>query len=392
MGTPLQLLYLRDTSFVCGPGKTILNTYRTLDRRRFSLHVGVPVSGTGPNDFIDRASDLGVHVLRIGVGRFLPAGVFRLVRLLREHRIDVVQSHDLLTRLLAVPAAALARVPHVASVHGWITNTGKQAVAKRLDQALIRRAARVIAVSTLLRDQLVEAGVEPARIRLVPNAVVLDDYRSEGASPSASRQHLDLPPHAEVVTIVGRLSPEKRHALFLDMCERIAVRRPSTLFLIVGHGPLRASLELDARSRGLADRVRFLGWRTDMHHIYCATDVLTLCSSTEGLPNVILEAFAHRRPVVATSVGGVPGLVSDGHTGLLVPPGDAEALTRATIRLLDEPELADACGHAGRRLVETHFDFNVRTATVEALYEEVTRERGGRSTPVDPRLADRRER
>jgi glycosyltransferase involved in cell wall biosynthesis len=389
MGEPLRLLCLRDTSYVCGPGNTILNTFRTLDRKRFSLQVGVPVSGAEPNGFIERATELGLQVLPIPVGPFEPAGVLRLVRLLREHRIDVVQSHDFLTRRLAVPAAALARVAHVTSVHGWITNTRKEAFAKRIDQWLIGHAVRVIAVSSLLRDQLVEAGVQPARVRLVPNAVLLDDYPSGVRSPAAARLHLGLPADGKVVTIVGRLSPEKEHAVFLEMCGRIAAKRPSTLFLIVGHGPLRAALEINSRSRGLAERVVFLGLRTDMHYIYTASDVVILCSSTEGLPNVILEAFAHRRPVVATRVGGVPDLVSDGHTGFLVGRGDVAALTRATMRLLDDPGLAEACGEAGRRLVEKRFDFRARTACVEALYEEVARAEKGGTTSASRRLGSR---
>jgi len=367
---PARLLYLRDTPFVCGPGKTIINTARWIDPTRFSLCVRVPVTDRRPNAFVERLRERDIDAAAMPVHHLVP-GVAQLVRLLKSERIDIVQSHDFLTRRLAVPAAALAGVAHVTSVHGWITNSMKEHVGRRLDQWLIARATKAIAVSALLRDQLLDVGVPADRVHLLPNAIVLDDYPLTDTPPAVAKVHLGLPPDSEVVTIVGRLSPEKGHALFLEMCSRIAARRSSTMFLVVGHGPLREALERDARSRGLTDRVRFLGLRDDMHHIYSATDVLTLCSTTEGLPNVVLEAFAYRRPVVATRVGGVPDLVADGRTGVLVESGDVEALTAGVMRMLEDRDLAAACGNAGRRLIETSYDFKARTAAVESLYDEV---------------------
>lgn len=367
----LKLLYLRDTLFVCGPGKTILNTYRTLDKDRFSLSLGVPVSGTEQNAFIDRARDLSIPVMPIPTsGPVDPVAVVRLAKEIRRQRFDIVQSHDFQTRRLAVPAAALARVTHVTSVHGWITNTRKESLARPLDLALIRRADHVVAVSSRLFDQVVEARVPRERVSLLRNAILLDDYRAAETRASA-RADLGLPHGAEVVSIVGRLSPEKGHERFLAMAQRVVVQRPAARFLIVGEGRLRSALERRVNEMGLNECVLFLGLRTDMHRIYAATDVVTLCSSNEGLPNVILEAFAYSKPVVATRVGGVPEVVTDGHDGFIVAE-DVNAITDAVLRILKSTGLAEEMGHRGRIAIESRFEFRQRTAALETLYDALT--------------------
>jgi len=372
MDRRLNLLFLRDTTFVCGPGKTILNTFRTLDRDRFSLTVAVPGRGNEPNAFVDKAESLGIRVLRLEVKRSVdPGAMIRLARLLRRERVDVLQSHDSLTRRLALPAAALARVPHVTSVHGWITNNRKEALAKPVDLALIRRARRAVAVSKRLRDEIVESGCPSDRVLLLRNAILLDDYPISEDSADA-RQALGLAPDAPVVSIVGRLSPEKGHMLFLAMAREIVTKIPDARFLVVGHGPQRAALEAQARALSLEHHVLFVGLRTDMQRIYAATTVLTLCSSTEGMPNVILEAFAHSRPVVATRVGGVPEVVTDGVDGFIVEQRVDELVT-ATMRLLLDPALRHEMGRRGRQKIEDEFDFRGRTMKLEALYASLTR-------------------
>jgi glycosyltransferase involved in cell wall biosynthesis len=368
----LNLLFLRDTTFVCGPGKTILNTYRTLDLSRFSLTVGVPTSGSEPNGFIDQAESLGIRVRRLPVKWSIdPAAVIRLARLLRRERVDIVQSHDSLTRRLALPAAALARVPHVTSVHGWITNTRKESLAKPVDLALIRRARRVVAVSGRLRDEVVSSGCSPDRVLLLRNAILLDDYPVDADTVEA-RKALGLLPDGPVVSIVGRLSPEKGHMLFLAMARTVATRIPSARFLIVGHGPQRATLEAHSRALSLERHVSFLGLRADMRRIYAATAVLTLCSSTEGMPNVVLEAFAHSRPVVATRVGGVPEIVTHGVDGYVIEQR-VDALVEATTRLLLNPSLREEMGQRGRKKIEDEFDFRRRTSKLESLYRSLAR-------------------
>jgi len=368
---PIRVLYLRDTTFVCGPGKTILNTFRTADRAAVSITLGVPCSTTDSNAFVTAAKSIGLPVVDLPEEGRLDLGTTkRLAQIIKDGQFDLVQSHDFRTRRLASLACISAGVPHVTSVHGWIANSRKQRVTRVIDKMLIRRARRIIAVSDRLVRDLVESGAPLERIALFPNAVLLDDYPP--AMPAdLARQELGLPASSKCIGIVGRLSQEKRHDLFLEMAAALASSDPDVVFLVVGEGPLRADLQHLADRLKLGNRMVFLGHRSDMQRIYATLNLLVLCSDTEGMPNVVLEAFAYERPVVATRVGGVPEVVTDGENGLIVPPGQRAALTAAVRALVSDPELAARLGRQGRKTVEERFDFRRRTAAVEALYQSI---------------------
>lgn len=371
MAGPIRVLYLRDTTFVCGPGKTILNTFRTANRASVSITLGVPCSTPDANAFIAAAKVIGLPVVELPEEGRLDLGTTRrLTRIIKDGQYDLVQSHDFRTRRLASLACPLAGVPHVTSVHGWIANSRKQRITRAIDQMLIRRARRVIAVSDRLVRDLVESGTPRDRITMFPNAVLLDDYASALPADRA-REELGLPAASRCIGIVGRLSPEKRHDLFLEMAAELAPSDPDLFFLIVGHGPLQAELQREAERLKIANRVLFLGHRADMHRIYAALTLLVLCSDTEGMPNVVLEAFAYSRPVVATRVGGVPEVVSDAENGIIVPAGERAALVRAVRSILDNADLASRLGRCGRSTIEERFEFHRRTAALEALYQSI---------------------
>jgi glycosyltransferase involved in cell wall biosynthesis len=386
MAGPIRVLYLRDTTFVCGPGKTILNTFRTADRTAVSITLGVPCSTPDSNAFITAAKSIGLPVVELPEHGRLDLGTTRrLARIIKDGRFDLVQSHDFRTRRLASLACPLAGVPHVTSVHGWIANSRKQRVTRVIDQMLIRRARRIIAVSDRLVRDLVESGASRERITLFPNAVLLDDYPPAMPADQARRE-LGLPSSSKCIGIVGRLSAEKRHDLFLEMAAALAASDPDLFFLVVGHGRVQADLQRLAERLKIANRVLFLGHRTDMYRIYAALNLLVLCSDTEGMPNVVLEAFAYGRPVVATRVGGVPEVVTDAANGLIVPPGQLTPLIAAARAIVNDAGLAARLGRSGRQTIEAHFDFRRRTAALEALYQsllDVRPQRGSLANAID---------
>jgi glycosyltransferase involved in cell wall biosynthesis len=146
--------------------------------------------------------------------------------------------------------------------------------------------------------------------------------------------------------------------------------------VVVGDGPERAQLEALAGQLGLADRVHLAGHQQDVRPWLAALDVLVLSSDWEGMPNALLEAMAAGLPIVATAVGGVPEVVVDGATGLLVPPGDPSALAEAITRLLRDPDLRRTMGQAGRARVERRFSINETVRLTEELYATLLEEKG----------------
>ena len=300
--------------------------------------------------------------------------VARVVRLLREHRIDVLQTHDAQTRRIGVIAAALTGVRHITSVHGWIFNDRKERAAKWLDARLIRQADAVIAVSDRLKQELEAAGVPPQRITVLRNAILLRDYAVAGTAESVRRE-FGIRDDQPVISIVGRLSLEKGHETFLQAASSIAKSHPDLRCLIVGDGPLEHTLRQRVQALGLTTQVVFTGHRSQLADIYAATDVLVISSLTEGIPNVLLEAFAHGKPAVATSVGGVPEVLEEGRTGWLVDVGDHQAIARHVVRLLDAPELRAKMGATARATIEQQFSFESRTKALETLYDRITHAR-----------------
>jgi glycosyltransferase involved in cell wall biosynthesis len=190
------------------------------------------------------------------------------------------------------------------------------------------------------------------------------------------RAELGVGSEQRLIGIVARLVPIKAHEIFLEAAATIRAAAPDTTFLIIGDGERRSELESLAEQLGVADATRFLGWRDDMREVYADLDVVTLCSNNEGSPVALIEALAAGRPVVSTRVGGVPNVVKDGESGLLVPPRDPAALAEGVLALLRDPARAAELGQAGRRAVFPRHSSGRLVQDVARLYLELAREKG----------------
>jgi glycosyltransferase involved in cell wall biosynthesis len=322
-----------------------------------------PTSGA----FAERA--VGYRVLRADVRRLhRVAGAARLARLLRRERVDVLHTHTLAAaNALARMAGRLAGVPVVSHLH--IENhfrPATRAVLRTADNASARLADALVAVSEDTRRAYAQQGY-PDRIEVVHNGVELD-----GTAPKELRRELGIPRDAPLVGEIGRLCDVKGQRELIEALAQV----PRAHAVLVGRdleqdGSYQRELERAAERVGVRDRVVFAGARDDARSLLAELDVLALPSWTEGLPLVVLEAMAERRPVVATSVGGTPEVVVDGETGVLVPPRDPNALAAALRRLLDDPELRARMGDAGFERVRERFTADAMTERVLAIYDEV---------------------
>ncbi|HET9185409.1 MAG TPA: glycosyltransferase family 4 protein, partial [Solirubrobacterales bacterium] len=291
----------------------------------------------------------------------------RLARRLRGERPDLFHAHLSwpLAAKWATAAAVLAGRPTVATVHLVPEFRLARSSYWQL-RALARGVDRYIAVSQALADELAGRFHWPReKIDVVYNAVRLE--RFGGAAPTFLRAELAGDEQRPVVFTCARLDAQKG----LDVLLRAAAAVPEAVFAIAGEGPLGPSLEGLASELGVADRVRFLGFRRDIPELMAAADVFTLPSLYEGSPLAVLEAMAARRAIVSSAIGGTNEVIVDGESGLLVPPGDPEALAAALRRVLADPGLRESLAANARNRVEERFTPAAMVRSVEHVYEQL---------------------
>jgi glycosyltransferase involved in cell wall biosynthesis len=344
---------------------------RHLDREAFALQVIVPARGA----LCGRLAALGVPTHVVDLAALVsPRAATRLARALRRLAPDLVQSHgarsNFYTRLAARPAGVRAVVSTVHNaVADFPVSALRRAVYRAMDQLTLPLTSRVLCVAGA------HAGDYGGRAVVIRNGIDLDDFDPATTGPAASALRLSLAPGGRpLVGFVGRLVPEKAPLAFVSLVDRIRRERGDVHGVIVGDGPLRAEVERALHAHGLGESCRLLGARGDVAALVAALDVFVLTSRSEGLPFVLLEAMALERPVVATAVNGVPEIIEDGVTGLMVERDDGEALARAVLRLLADADTARAMGRAGRRRVQACFTASRMVAQTEALYRDLLRE------------------
>jgi glycosyltransferase involved in cell wall biosynthesis len=296
-----------------------------------------------------------------------------LIGFMRRRGVDVLHTHKLGSNFWGSILSAPAQIPMlIAEEHGVATE--RPHVRRILDPLIARRADAFVAVCGADRDRMIEVeGVPPDKIRVIHNGIVGDRRTS---TPEAVRKDLGISPDAKVVGAVATMRPEKAIDVLIQAAAPLARQFPDVRVLLVG-GPdfvqpqVRAELEEIRDGLNLQDVVTFVGLRLDIPDIVSAFDVAVLCSDREASPLSIMEYMEAGKPTVATRVGGIPELVQDEQTGLLVEPRDPDGLAKAVATLLDDPERRAAMGEAARELRRTEYDLGVTVKRFEQLYEEL---------------------
>lgn len=319
-----------------------------------------------PRDYLQRLSEADLEVLSPGLLR-----LDRYSGLPRQRGITLIHAHGYEANYLVAAMRAISRhwrrTPLVVTAHGWIETTPRLRLKSRLDRYCGRFAEVRIATAARHAPRL-PAG--RGGVMVIPNGVsgpgqlpALRDARG------SIRESLGVPPQATIIGSVGRLSPEKRVDLVLAAACRLAPDRPGLHVLVVGGGDQRAELETLAERLSLRRTVTFTGLLRDVTPALIAMDLLIQPSDTEGTPRSVLEAMAHRLPIVATDVGDVAELLDQGRCGELVPPGDVDLLAHAVWRLLADPARARNLARCGRSRYEDHYTIEVMRCRVEEAYQ-----------------------
>jgi glycosyltransferase involved in cell wall biosynthesis len=286
-------------------------------------------------EFLEAAQELDVDIQLITQRWALdPLMLREAVQIAKSKDYDIVQSHGYKTHLIARYVSRKLGIPWVAVAHGWTDENLKIRLYNQLEKFLLRLAPAVIAVAPQLHARICEFR-KTRRTAMILNAIDPAEYPASDMRES-TRNELGVTAEHTVFGVLGRLSREKGQDQFIEAFSRVAAA--DKVAVIVGEGPARKRLEQQASDMGLGQRIRFVGYQTEIYRFFQAIDIVVLPSRSEGLPNVVLEAQLFERPVVAFDVGGVSETIAKGETGWLVPPGDIDGLTAAMLEAADDRE------------------------------------------------------
>jgi glycosyltransferase involved in cell wall biosynthesis len=229
---------------------------------------------------------------------------------------------------------------------------------------------RLIVVSKAIERKIDDEGRAGAPVDLIYNGVDLERYNHQQPCCTLHEDY-SIPEDAPIVGVVARLEAEKGHRTLVEAWVDVAKSVPKAWLLIIGEGSERDALEAQAEALGVSERIVFTGRREDVPAVTAALDVAVLPSYREAQGLSVLEAMALNRPVVASNVGGIPEMIEDGATGLLVPPGDSQALAAAIVRLLKDHPYADMLARSGHALVHDRFCIELMVSQISSIYDEV---------------------
>jgi glycosyltransferase involved in cell wall biosynthesis len=365
MNRPIRVLELRSVAGTGGgPDKTLV---ASADLRDPDVDLTLCYLCNEGDDLFQIgaiAKDKGLDYVEVRERGPIDLRAWRTIRqLARERRFDIAHGHDYKTDLFAWMLGRAEGVIPFATAHGWTGHNWKErTLYYPVDKRLLAHFPRVVAVSGEIKQTLVRAGGNAQKIDVILNGIDPHRFRRFGLAPD------DV-----VIGAVGRLEPQKRFDLLIDVVASLLPRLPNLKLMIGGEGSLRPALEEQIRRLKMDDRVRLAG-QVDVIPFHHALDLFVQSSDYEGTPNVVLEAMAMETPVVATDVGGTSELAQHDVHALIVRPSQPDDLRNAITAALSDPVSLEARARAARARVETDLAFSRRIERLHRVYNQLLAE------------------
>ena len=288
----------------------------------------------------------------------------KVFSILKKERVDIVNTHSSIDSWVVSPAAKFLGIPVIRTRH----------VSTRIKNPFLykRLCDRIIVTADAIKQDMIKVnGINPDKITSIPTGIDLDIFNALKVHGERIRREFSIPDKTPLIGMVSVLRSWKGHRYFIEAASKVIKVMPDIRFMIVGDGPMKDFVEGTIDRFSLRSHVIMSGFRSDIPDILAAMDIFVLPSTgSEGVPQAILQAQSLGRPVIGTRVGGIPEVIEDGVTGVLIPPKDPDALAHSILSLIQDKEKAGELGVNGMKLVKEKFSITNMVDKIEAVYKE----------------------
>lgn len=351
--TQLRVLHLIGSDGLFGAEHVLLNLLPGLKALGLSVTLGcLSPQETPGGDIGKKLKKRGVPVIFIEERRKVSlGGLISIYRAVKSTRATLVHAHGYKATILGGLIAMVARLPIFLTYHGEAAYAPELSTYLSLENYFLRRATRVISVSDRIRAELIKRGVHHKNLSVIHNGI--EDPLNQESGTSRNCRRTDLSPH---LVCIGRLVKIKRYDLVIEALTALRHDFPKIGLSIAGNGPMSISLRQKVAEVGLGSSVRFLGYVEDKPKLYQSADIFVLPSESEGSPMTLIEAMAFSLPIVTTSVGAIPEMITNGTEALLIPPNNLPSLVESLRYLISSPQVGTSLGRAARDAFKERFN------------------------------------
>jgi glycosyltransferase involved in cell wall biosynthesis len=370
----IRVVHLIHTMAYGGVETALLNWVRGFDRERFDIRVVCFANpGATEQPFVDAAARQGVSVAKIPWARRKPLlrAARALAGLLRQTDADILHCHGWYADYVGAITGRLVDVRTITTQYVWHDYDWKRNLIQRVNQYVIRLFDRVTAHCEATRQKTIERGFAPESVRTLICGFETHPVDLSAGERSRLRRQAGVADEDLLLVNVARLYPEKAQDALLRCFARIRLREPRARLWIAGVGPLEAELKAMCTRLGLDDSVSFIGFTTELPRVLALADLQVHPAHIEGVPLAVCEGMAAGLPIVASRVGGLPEVLDNGASGILVPEGDEDAFAEAVLALMRDRPRAAALGTAARAFIENDYSLATAVRAVEATYDEM---------------------
>ncbi len=353
-----KVLHLIDSSGMYGAENVVLTLLHGLKDSSYNCILGcIRESDDERVELANRAEQAGVNVVYFTMSRGLNIkGIFGISSFIRKEGIRIIHSHGYKPNIfLGLIPQRYLKAKIITTIHGWAKEFAgrNQTIYETLNCFFIRRFCRCVAVSKAVYNDMIKRQIPSKKITIIYNGIDINNAQHIERDQSSLRESFDIPKDVLLIGTAGRLVKEKGMDVFIKGAGIFLQKYPNAFFLIAGDGPLLSQLRFLTNQLGIEHKLRFLGFVDKIYDFLYALDIFVLCSLTEGLPMVLLEAMCAGCPVVCSRVGGIPEVI-DNMEGFLIEPGIPNALSEKLLLLSEDAAFRNKIAFNGKsKVVET---------------------------------------